>query len=450
MTLYNICDFGAVGDGHTNNAPAIQTAIHACATAGGGTVLVPAGQVYCTGTLTLESRVELHIERGAVLQGSRHWEDYTHRLAVGALSGGAISADAPAQSMLITAHDAEDIAITGGGVIDGGGRYFIEQDLGYIYRMKSERPFTFFLVGCHNVTMRDVIIRDGALWTVRMSGCQDVLIHSIHIQNDLKLPNNDGIDLDRCRNVRISDCHIVSGDDCICLKTCQETAGYGPCENITVTNCTLTSTSSALILGAECREPIRNVVFNNCVISSSHRGLAVHLSEESDIENVLFSNMVVETRIFHDKWWGRGEPIYISAIPWTAQTGIGRVRHIRFVNVLARGENGAVIYGWQPGLIEDILLENVHIEVDKWSRWPGGQLDLRPTPGPELPHRPTAGFLIENARHVTLRHCEVVWGAARPDYWGHALEAHAAEHLAVENFKGEAAHPQRFAAIYTD
>jgi hypothetical protein len=267
-----------------------------------------------------------------------------------------------------------------------------------------------------------------------------VTIETIHIENDLKLPNNDGIDLDRCKDVRISDCNIVAGDDAICLKACRGSAAYGSCENVTVTGCTLMTTSSALILGAENRSCIRNVVFDACIIRSSNRGLAIHLSEAGDIENVLFANMIVETRIFHDSWWGRGEPIYITAIPWDEQRGIGHVHHIRFCNILARSENGVFIQGWEPGLVEDILLENVRVELDKWSKWEGGQADIRPCPGEGLPTHPTAGFFILNAAGVTLRNCQVAWGQNRPAYFRHALESHNAQDLQVENFKGKAAH----------
>jgi Glycosyl hydrolases family 28 len=448
MSDFNILDFGAISDGSTDNAASIQKAIDTATTAGGGRVIVPAGKPFMTGTLTLKSNVELHVERGGTLLGSPNWEDYGYHRKVSALGAGSVNDKG--LSMLITADGAENIAITGGGVIDGNGRSFVEEDLGYIYKMKYNRPFTFFLLGCHNVLMENVIVRDGALWTVRMSGCEDVTIHAIHIQNDLKLPNNDGIDLDRCRNVRISDCNIVSGDDCICLKTCQETEGYGPCENVTVTGCTLVSTSSALIIGAEAREPMRNIVFDSCVIRSSHRGLAIHLSEESDIENVLFSNMIVETRIFHEAWWGRGEPIYITAIPWTNEHKIGHVRNIRFSNILCRGENGVVVEGWEPGLIQNILFDGVRVELDKWSKWPGGRFDLRPTPGEPLPAHSTAGFYMRNASGVTLRNCEVAWGANPPDYFQYALEAHNIDGLTLENFKGSHAHPQQSTAILRD
>ena len=448
MSDFNIVDFGAKAGGAVNNAASIQRAIDQAHAAGGGRVVVPAGKLFMTGTIVMKSNVELHLERGSALLGSPNWQDYSHPRKVSALGAGSVNDQG--LSMLITAEGADAIAFTGGGVIDGNGRAFVEEDLGYIYKMRYHRPFTFFLLGCANILMEDIIIRDGALWTVRLSGCEDVTIHSIHIQNDLKLPNNDGIDLDRCRRVRISDCDIVSGDDCICLKTCLETAGYGPCEQVTVTNCTLESTSSALIIGAEAREPIRNVIFDSCVVHSSHRGLAIHLSEESDVENVLFSNMIVETRIFHEAWWGRGEPIYITAIPWTAEHRIGHIRDIRFTNILCRGENGVLLEGWQPGLIEGILFDGVQVRLEKVSKWPGGRFDLRPTPGEPMPERNSAGFYLRNAADVTLRHCEVSWGANSPDYFQHALEAHAIDGLALDDFKGRHAHPGQGVAILRD
>lgn len=447
MTIYNILDYGAVGDGKVNDAAAIQSAIDACNAAGGGTVLVPAGKVFRTGTIALKSNVELHVERGAVILGSEDYSDYPYRIQVGALTGGTVDERGPGQGMLITADRAENIAITGAGVIDGNGRAYIEERGEYIYRMKQQRPFTIYLIGCHKVTFRDITLRDGALWTLRLSGCSDVTIHSIHIDNDLMLPNSDGIDLDRCKDVRVSDCNIVSGDDCICLKACEESEGYGTCENIVVTGCTLISTSSALIIGAEARAVMRNVIFNSCIIRSSHRGLAVHLSEGCDVENVLFSNMIVETRIFHEKWWGRGEPIYITAIPWTEKHQIGHVRHVRFTNVLARSENGVYIEGWEQDSIEDILLENVQVELDKWSKWPGGRADIRPCPGEGLPEQPTSGFFIKNARGVTLRNCKVSWGQNRPEYFRHALESINVENLTIENFQGESAHPDLYPAM---
>ena len=440
MSTFDIREHGAVGDGRTNDATAIQSAIDACADAGGGTVLVPAGMVFLAGSIVLRSRVELHLERGSVLRASDRWEDYTERLAVGALSAGTVRDDNDDTGMFITARDAVDIAITGAGEIDGNGRAFVLEDLGPIYRMPNARAFTVFLIGCQRVTLRDSTYRDGALWTIRLSGCTDALIHGIHIEGDLKLPNNDGIDLDCCRRVRISDCSIVCGDDAISLKTCEEFAHYGPTEDITVTGCTITTTSSALVVGVDAERDIRNVVFDACVIRASNRGLSVNCGQAGRFENILFSNMIVETRLFDGRWWGRGEPIYVSATPWHQGVGqVGGVRDVRFTNVLARSENGAYISADEPGLISGVVLDGVRIELDSWSGRRGGSYDRRPCDGKEgIYPEPTDGFHVDTASDVTIRDCEVRW-ASEQDWFRDALHTRDVTGLVVRDFRGSPA-----------
>ena len=442
-----VTDFGATGDGAANEAAAIQAAIDQCNVNGGGRVIIPAGMTVVSGTIILKSNVELHVERGATLLASPNAEDH-----------GTIPGKLSHRNSFIVADGAESIAITGAGTIDGNGRAYVAENLPHIYVMKDGRPKTFLLLGCHHVTFRDITIRDGANWTVRLSGCDDVVIHGIRLYNDLKLPNSDAIDLDRCCNVRISDCHIESGDDCIVLKALHETEGYGTCENITVRGCTLVSTSAALIVGCEAKAVMRNVIFDSCTISRSHRGLSVHLSEGCDVENILFSNMIVETRAFHPKWWGRGESIYVTSIPWTKKDTVGVVRNVRFVNILCRGEVGVFIRGWEPRLIDGLLLENVRMEVDKWSKLPGGQHDIRPFPedeggdgpvGSGVYDAPIDAFYIKNATNVTLRHCEAVWGKNRQPYMRHAVFAENVHGLTIDDFKGYAADP-KFADIVRD
>jgi len=440
MSDFSVSDFGIVADANTNQAPAIQAAIDACHNAGGGRVVIPAGRKIFAGSIVMRSNVELHVERGASLIASGNPDDF--KVVVGNLKH---------RQAFIMADGADNIAFTGAGVIDGNGRAYVKENLPHIYVMKDGRPKTFLLLGCHHVTMRDITVRDGANWTVRFSGCDDVVIHGIRIYNDLKTPNSDAVDLDRCRNVRISDCHIESGDDCIVLKALHETEGYGPCENITVRGCTLVSTSSALIVGCEAKAVMRNVIFDSCTIQRSHRGLAVHLSEGCDVENILFQNMVVETRAFHPKWWGRGESIYVTSIPWTKKDTVGVVKNVRFINILARGEVGVFIRGWEPRLIDGLLLENVRMEVDKWSKLPGGQHDIRPYPEDEggdgpvgngVYDAPIDAFYIKNATNVTVRHCEAAWGKNRQPYMRHALFAENVHGLIVDDFTGTAADPK--------
>lgn len=445
-TIFNIRDYGAVGDGTINDASAIQAAINAAHHNGGGTVLVPAGATFLSGSIELKSDVELHVERGAVLQASGNWEDITERDVVTALSSGTVTDGWEESGTFITAHNSSNIAITGAGTIDGAGRHYVLEDLGPIYRMPINRPFTVFLIDCNDVTLTDSLYRDGALWMIRLTGCESVSIHNIRIRGDMKLPNADGIDLDRCRDVRVSDCDIRCPDDAISLKTCEEFPDSGPCENITVTNCILETRSSALVVGVDAVAPIRNVVFENCVIKNSHRGLSINLGQDALYENILFSNIVVETRVYDESWWGRGEPIYISAFPW--QEEIGMVKNVRFVNILARGESGVHISAEQHGLIDGILLENVRVEVDKWGDVDGGVIDRRPYSGePKVFEHPISAFHIHTASNVVLRNCEATWGSNKQEYFSHAIEAVDVDGLVVEGFVGESAFPDQLSDI---
>jgi len=439
MPTIDVTSHGAVGDGVTNDAAAIQSAIDAAAETGGGRVVVPAGHTFRSGSITLRSHVDLHVERGATLQASGQWQDITVRRVTSALAGGVVQPGTVANGVFIWADGATGISITGGGTIDGGGRSYVAEDLGPIFRMPHERPFTVFLRGCTDVTLRDTTYVDGALWTVRLTGCEVVRITGLTIRGDMKVPNADGIDIDRCRRVRISDCDIRTPDDAISLKAVDEFAASGVCEDVVITGCILESRSSAIVLGADAVAPIRNVVVSGCVIRASHRGISLKCSQRGVFENVLCTDLVIETTTFAEPWWGRGEPIHVGVFPWFDE--VGAVRNVRFRNILARSENGVNIAAVEPGLIDGVVLENVRIELDKWSDEEGGLFDRRPYSGtPDLYPHPVSGFYIENAANVVVRDCQVAWGTHQP-YFAHALEAVAAPGLVVDGLRGEAAVP---------
>ena len=166
---------------------------------------------------------------------------------------------------------------------------------------------------------------------------------------------------------------------------------------------------------------------------SSHRGLVVNLGQEGSFSNILFTDCIVETRHFARGWWGRGEPIYVNVSAW--HDVVGRLRNVRFRNILARSENGAYIAADAPGLIEGVVLDGVRIELDRWSGWPGGEYDRRPTSNrPEVFTYRTVGIRIDTASDVTLRSCEVVW-AARPDDFGYAVETVDVDGLVIEGLR---------------
>lgn len=431
-----------MGDGLSDDTAAVQSAIDACHDQGGGRVLIPSGQTFRCGTLSLRSGIDLHLEAGATLQASAEDAAYTVRRRTGGLSHGKPDEDSEASTMFITADGCQDVSITGRGTIDGGGRFFVRSDLGDIYEMSHVRPYTIFLIGCERVTIRDVTVRDGAYWTIRLTGCRSALIDAVTIANDLRLPNNDGIDIDTCQRVRIANCDIVTADDGVCIKTCRESTAFGECSDITVTACTIVSRSAAVCLGSEIASPIRNVVVSACVVSDSHRGLALKLSEPGGVHNVLFTDIIVETRFFDSRFWGGGEPIYLSSYPWRG--GSGTARNIRFHNIVARSENGVLVRAEEPGCISGVVLSDVRIEIDRWSGEPGGFWDLMPHPaGARIAHD-TSGIHLERLSDVRLDNCEVVWaqppGSRAPDL-DRALTVVDVDDLQTTSFRGGPARP---------
>ncbi len=432
-------DHGAVGDGTTLDTAAVQAAIDAAHAAGGGRVVLAPGHTFLVGSIELRSGVEFRIERGAVLQGSSDWADYTARFQVGALSAGVVTDRTDSSAALLVAREAKDIAISGGGVIDGASDAFIDSVAGDNVEMPNERPFLVFLLGCRNVTVRDVTLRNSAWWTLRLTGCEDVVINALRIRSDVRVPDSDGIAIDRCRRVRISDCDIECGDDAISLKTCDEWPEYGPCEDVTVTGCTLSTRSSALVVGVDVSGTIRNVIFSSCVVRQSHRGLSVSAGTGGDIENVLFSDIVVHAQLFSPRWWGSGEAIVVRSAPWHDE--VGRIQHVRFRNVLAHSESGILIFAAEAGLVDDVVLDGVRVELERWTDWPDRR-DLRPYVRGGGPYATaTPGVHVERAGRVVLRDSEIAFRGERRNGFGSAVAQAESPGLVIENLVGEAARP---------
>lgn len=411
---YNILQFGAAGDGITNDTASIQAAIDACAAAGGGRVVLPGGRTYRSGALILCSNLELHLEMGAVLKGSDQIEDYILFGDKSARSGGAQVPSyenceyngAPVHYFLY-GKDCENIAITGFGKIDGNEEIFY----GEITKWHIEGSFyprapMLFLKKTSHLTIRDVTLANSAFWTVHLVGCRDVLIDGIRILNNLRLANCDGIDPDHCQNVRISNCHVECADDCIVFKNTAAAMQYGPCENITVTNCTLISTSAAIKFGSESEALFRNILVENCCISRSNRGISLQLRDKGSIENAVFHNISIDTRLFRkDMFWGQAEPIAITVLPREADTQVGTVRNIRFSNIFCTGENGILLYGDKPGSISEISFDNVQLELRSATDHEKGFHDLRPTIGAPFTEKGLRYLFAHNVSDTVFANC---------------------------------------------
>ncbi|MCI7341070.1 MAG: glycosyl hydrolase family 28 protein [Prevotella sp.] len=387
--IYNVVDYGAVGNKIVDDAKAIQQAIDECSANGGGTVLLPANHTFMSGPLCLKSNVDLHLEATAVLLANP--DEGIYKLS-------AFGENRGEGMMWIYANGADNISITGKGTIHGNGIAFMGKELDDSYELKpvttfDPRPHVLTLTDVKNLTIRDITIRDGAYWTVHLIGCDGAVIDGISLLNNLKIRNGDGIDLDHSRNVRISNCHITSGDDCICLKNRREFEQYGPCHDITVTNCVMTSRSCAIKIGSENMDSIYNVVFDNCVITRSNRGLGIQNRDEGTVTDVVFSNIIMDCQLWSDVWWGKAEPIYVTSYPrangnhkdanWRFPKGetvgrCGEVSRIYFNNIVANSENGCFVGGDIEGKVNNVHFSNVRLVRKKVTAYEGGAIDLRP------------------------------------------------------------------------
>ena len=196
--------FGAVGDGRHNDTAALQHAIDACTRAGGGTVLVPAG-TYRIGTLVLASHLRLVLDAGACLLGSESLADYHE------LDGCRVG--------LLYARDAEDITIEGPGSIDGNAQVFMgpvrdDEPDGPLPTLPRPGQMLLFS-GCRQVTLRGITLRNAPHWTAHFADSRDIRALGVDVINDMRVPNNDGLNCSCCRDVIIADCSVQAGDDAI-------------------------------------------------------------------------------------------------------------------------------------------------------------------------------------------------------------------------------------------
>ncbi len=420
--LYNILDFGAVADGRTNCAAAIQEAIDACNETG-GVVFIPAGN-FLSGSLRLRSNVELHLENGACLTASsvpgdmidfsKEFEDDNEDTG---WEGGCF---------LFACHE-KNITISGQGKIDGQGRlYFYDDDAPDGFHecpleVRGLRPRMTFLEDVENLTVKDVTFYDAAFWTLHMAGCRNVLIENIRILNNDRGPNNDGIDPDCCKNVIIRGCLIEAGDDCVVIKTTGPMARkYGDSSRITVSGCVLHSHSSAIKFGTETWADIHDVIISDCILRDCTRGIGIWSRDGGEIYRIQLHHIMGTTRQYADNgakttgictWWGNGEPVFMSTARREQVDRIpGKIRDVRADHLDICAEGSLMIAGEEYAPIEGIRITESQIRFEMQSGHAPEIMDERPSvrgrykrelPCVYLRHAPgaeiDAEFLIEES-----------------------------------------------------
>jgi polygalacturonase len=306
--IFDVTRFGAVGDGRTLVTAGLQKAIDACAAAGGGLVLVPPGQ-YLTGALFLRSHVHLHIEAGATLLASQRFQDFP---PIDSRSEGI---ERKCYASLLTGLDLENVTITGRGVLDGQGppwwaAHETTRNMRLARRLPREaenpagaplkwpRPRVINLVKCERVLVSGLTVTNGPCWNFHFVYCQDLVVDGVSMTG-LQAEHIDGIIVDSCKNVRISNCCLGSGSECIGLKSGYNEDGRRvgiPCEDVVITNCHLFfSFGAAIAIGSETAAGIRNVSISNSTITSCRNAIHVRAPRGRGgvVERIRASNLVI-------------------------------------------------------------------------------------------------------------------------------------------------------------
>ncbi len=279
-----------------NTGADIQKMIDKAFADGGGKVLVPAG-CYNVGSIQLKSNVELHLEKDAVVLGSDKSEDYDSFPEE-------VCAIKPEKSskVLVYAYNSQNIAITGEGLIDGRGLEFFDvaaEHNGYFPKPPIERPRMVQFVNCDGIRLEGVTFKDSPCWTMFIRLCQNIDVHGITITADQRMINNDGIDFDGCKHVRVSDSRFKTCDDCLILRAMRESAEqHVVCEDVIVTNCNLNSRCQTVRLGCPSDDVIRNALFKN-IVAVGNNGIFAdyptrYLNSDDegymDISDIVFEN----------------------------------------------------------------------------------------------------------------------------------------------------------------
>ena len=311
----SVKECGAVGDGVTLDTKAIQAAIDSVAAQGGGVVEVPAG-VYLTGSIWLRDNINLHLNPGAVIKGSPDLKDYCDENCCSQNEAEIKGGDYISGGHLIMGVGIRNVSITGSGRIDGNSDAFLLDENGNRWSKKSKIPGRpgqmIWFVDSQDIRIRDVEIADSPYWSLFILNCDRAWIDGCYVhtrRKDYHTFNGDGIDIDRCRYVTISNCRIDTSDDCITLRAsaAHKLADPHDCEWVTVTNCNLSSSCNAIRLGVG-EGNIHDAVFSNLTISDTKQAFNivaayVRGNRGTDIYGIRFNNIRVQAnelvRIHH-------------------------------------------------------------------------------------------------------------------------------------------------------
>jgi hypothetical protein len=429
---FNVLDFGTIADSAIVSTSNIQSAIDKCYQSGGGRVYFPPGK-YKSANLVLKDNVCLYLEVGATLFASRDTNDYKMTQNN---SGDIIP-------VLIYARGAINISIMGKGTIDGCAAHKVlnvtynDDFMGQAYQNARKigipmigyqhvKPITcmLYIEECSFVTLRDIRLVNSQFWTTHLRWSDHIYIDNVYISSDMKRGvNADGLDIDGCQNVTISNSIVETGDDALVLKTTSTLGISRPCENISVTNCIFQSSSTAIKLGTESHADFRYITINNCVVRDSNRGLSIVIRDGATAENILFSNIVLELKRRDYLWWGNADPIWLVVRQRTPSSKIGTIRNVSFDNIIAHGEGTSKLEGLDAAHpLQNIKLNNVQLFMH---------------PENYLEKRADDAFYAVNLNQLKLQDVSINWDTKNSEpLWRNAFTFSNIENLNLDKLTG--------------
>lgn len=402
------CDvraYGARGDGRTLDTRAIQQAIDDCSKSGG--VVVLSSGKFLSGTIELKDHVTLRILPGSILQGSPRIEDYVARPPEDVP---AIFVDGSTQNKgngpyhLIHAENVHDVAVDGGGIIDGNGQAFWDRDPQKGWLSRRARPTPLIeTVRTDGLRIENITIRNAPGWTIHPLESTRIQIRALTIRNDGRGPNTDAINIDSSSNVLIRDVDVEAGDDCVVLKT---TARRGrptpPVRNVIISGVICSSDDQGIKIGTESQGDFRDIVVRDILVYHAPdiyrpptAGLSFSMVDGANFENLIVSDVIIRDAAtpFFLRLGNRGRG-QAKPLP-------GTLKNVQFNNIVATGGTLASSITGLPGhLVENVALSNIDIVM-------AGGGKKQPAPVPEAagdyPHAPMFGPLPASglyARHV--------------------------------------------------
>lgn len=422
---FNIKTFGAAGDSQTTNTTSIQKAIDAAYAKGGGRVMVPTG-IYITGSIRLKDNVELYLEKGAVLKGSRYLSDYERNNRWYAI---------------ILAEGQKNISIKGEGTIDGNGSELVKNIIKLINNKaindprNQRRPNEYFrpqlieLTNCSHVEVKNITLRNSSCWVETYKNCSDLIIDSIHVESTTYW-NNDGIDITDCKNVIVKNSFINSADDGICLKSEDPES---MCENIKIVNCKVRSSASAVKLGTASAGGFKNISIDSIYVYDTYRtAIGLEIVDGGTMENISVNNVTAVNT---------GGAIFIRLGQRNKKVPPGIIKGIEIKNMNVEVPEGKPDKGYQmegpvaediyphnilpssitglPGHpVQDVSLENIYVSYGGGAQKSKAYIPIDSLENvPEKPHDypeysmfgelPSWGLYVRHASDINLKNVEM-------------------------------------------